>query len=187
MAQFMVDLRGRVGNTHLPDYKSLWPLFEAIVNSIQSLEDSDDTTDKTIEVYAQRQEEYQITTVGKPDSKKVDVTPFETFAITDNGAGFGSANYESFRTADSSLKWKKGCKGIGRFLWLKAFEKVEISSTFFEDDKWQERRFAFDVNGIAPDENVFETKETTPKTAILVIPLAPQGKVAVYGTPRAVK
>lgn len=166
MAQFMVDLRGRVGNTHLPDYKSLWPLFEAIVNSIQSLEDSDDTTDKTIEVYAQRQEEYQITTVGKPDSKKVDVTPFETFAITDNGAGFGSANYESFRTADSSLKWKKGCKGIGRFLWLKAFEKVEISSTFFEDDKWQERRFAFDVNGIAPDENVFETKETTSKTTI---------------------
>lgn len=166
MAQFMVDLRGRVGNTHLPEYKSLWPLFEAIVNSIQSLEDSDDATDKAIEIYAQRQEEYQITTVDKQDSKKVEITPFEKFTISDNGAGFGSANYESFRTADSSLKWKKGCKGIGRFLWLKAFEKVEISSVFFEDDKWQERRFAFDVNGIAPDENVFETKETTPKTTI---------------------
>ncbi len=57
------------------------------------------------------------------DGLKNEVTAFESFSIIDNGNGFTAENYKSFRTADSSLKWKKGCKGIGRFLWLKAFEK----------------------------------------------------------------
>lgn len=52
--QFTIDLRGRINNTFLPEYKSLWPLFEAVVNSIQSLEDTN-TADKVIEVFAERE------------------------------------------------------------------------------------------------------------------------------------
>ena len=42
--------------------------------------------------------------------------------MTDNGNGFNTENYTSFLEAYSQLKVKKGCKGIGRFLLLKAFD-----------------------------------------------------------------
>ncbi len=161
MAQFTIDLKGRINNTFLPESKSLWPLFEAVVNSIQSLEDSETMSDKLIKVFARRQETSQYDINGK-----VEVTPFEAFSVTDNGNGFTSDNYQSFITADSSLKWKKGCKGIGRFLWLKAFEKVEISSTFFEDGKWKDRLFSFDFNGITPDENIQDSASNEYQTTV---------------------
>lgn len=164
MSQFTIDLRGRINNTFLPEYKSLWPLFEAVVNSIQSLEDTDTSEEKTIEVFAQRQE-----TINRDLDGKLEITPFESFYISDNGKGFSSANYQSFRTADSSLKWKKGCKGIGRFLWLKAFEKVEINSTFFENDMWQKREFSFNLDGITPDDNLSNGDEFKQKTTVKLI------------------
>ncbi len=163
MTQFTIDLRGKINNTFLPEYKSLWPLFEAVVNSIQSLEDTN-ITDKLIQIFAKRQEtnQYDI-------NDKIEVTPFESFSITDNGNGFTSDNYQSFRTADSSLKWKKGCKGIGRFLWLKAFEKVEISSIYFENGLWKDRLFSFDLDGIDPDDNVQISKINNNKTTVTLI------------------
>lgn len=135
-------------------------MFEAVVNSIQSLEDTN-TADKMIEVFAEREENenFDIFT-------KIEITPFHSFTVTDNGNGFTPDNYRSFRTADSSLKWRKGCKGIGRFLWLKAFEKVEISSTFREGEKWKERKFSFNLNGISPTDNLKDSLENQNKTIV---------------------
>ena len=36
-----VNVAGRVGQIRLPTSKALWPLFETVINSIQSLEESD--------------------------------------------------------------------------------------------------------------------------------------------------
>ena len=49
------------------------------------------------------------------DSKELHIT------ITDNGCGFDEKNFSSFTTADSRFKESKGAKGVGRFIWLKAF------------------------------------------------------------------
>ena len=76
------------------------------------------------------------------------------FIVTDNGNGFNTENYKSFEEAYTMLKVKKGCKGIGRFLWLKAFEKVVITSTYSEDGSWYLREFGFNMDGIAPEKNV---------------------------------
>ena len=40
MSAFMLNIRGQLNSMHLADTKALWPLFEAVVNSIQSIEDS---------------------------------------------------------------------------------------------------------------------------------------------------
>lgn len=37
---FLFDIKGQLNTMHLADSKALWPLFEAVVNSIQSIEDS---------------------------------------------------------------------------------------------------------------------------------------------------
>jgi hypothetical protein len=67
------------------------------------------------------------------------------FAITDNGIGLNDENFDSFNTAFSDHKLSRGGKGLGRFTWLKAFDKVEIDSTFEKQgEDPQRRRFTFD-------------------------------------------
>lgn len=54
------------------------------------------------------------------------------FTILDNGVGFDDVNMESFSTAYSEHKLDRGGKGLGRLLWLKAFDRVQIKSTYLD-------------------------------------------------------
>lgn len=153
MLFFKTDVKGQVKNTELPRSNGIWALYEAIINSIQALEDYP-LADGLIEIVAKR--DNVDTTSGQLqgqiglDEQKT-LMPYETFEITDNGCGFNGINYDSFLTSHSTLKIEKGCKGIGRFLWLKAFNKVSVKSNYQEDDTWICRQFDFDENGISPD------------------------------------
>jgi hypothetical protein len=166
-----VDVKGKINNTDLPKSKYLWPLFETIINSIQSIEDTD-VLDGYIDVYAKRldwvQLEIDTNECNKNDKEKQEITPFVSFLVTDNGCGFTTENYKSFRTADSSLKWKKGCKGIGRFLWLKAFDKACVESNFQEEGKWYKRKFEFILDGISPDNNLKNSDVKEQKTTVFL-------------------
>ena len=48
--------------------------------------------------------------------------------IEDNGDGFTEDNLDAFREYKTKHKRQLGCKGIGRFLYLKVFENVHIDS-----------------------------------------------------------
>ena len=126
-----VNVAGQVGQIKLSQSKALWPLFETVINSIQSLEDSN-VVNKQITIVAQRLDSVQL---KADESGKTIEEParFDSFIVTDNGNGFNTENYASFLEAYSQLKVKKGCKGIGRFLWLKAFKDVSVKSTFLEN------------------------------------------------------
>lgn len=148
-----VNVAGQVNNFRLPTSKALWPLFETVVNSIQSLEDTDiPFAEKKTIINANRPNEVQIRQ-NVDGSTSEEQSHFEEFIVTDNGNGFTSENYSSFLVAYSNLKLSKGCKGIGRFLWLKAFTKVTINSTYKEDGNWHLRSFDFTMNGVEPDDN----------------------------------
>ena len=56
-----VNVAGQVGQIRLPTSKALWPLFETVINSIQSLEESD-TKKKVIVIDALRPEHTQLKT-----------------------------------------------------------------------------------------------------------------------------
>ena len=50
----------------------------------------------------------------------------------------------SFETLDSDYKASQGCRGVGRLLWLKAFEKVNVVSVFVDGDvALKQRTFSF--------------------------------------------
>src|SRR5689334_12383851 len=109
-----IDVRGRVRNTRLPTTRPLLPLFEAVVNSIQSIDAAGLGSKGRIAITVSRED-----TV--PGLEGEDALGAVTgFSIADNGPGFTDANFESFTTADSSFKMSEGGKGIGRFTWLKA-------------------------------------------------------------------
>lgn len=151
MSNFTVDISNRVNNTVLRDSKALWPLFEAILNSIQSIEDSPNAKSGRIDIFAKREDSTQYEMTETTNTKPT-AMPFEIFQITDNGSGFTSDNYKSFKTSDSSYKIEKGCKGIGRFLWLVAFDSISIRSNYYEQNQWLKRDFTFSTDGTNPDD-----------------------------------
>ena len=152
---FTMNLRGQVNQMRLPKSKALWPLFETIVNSIQSLEETKDCADPCITVCANRLGERQLNMNGEEE-----LNHFEEFIVTDNGEGFTERNYKSFLEAYTTYKIQKGCKGIGRFLWLKAFNKIEVNSIYKESGKWYRRMFTFSLeNTIEPEDNRKEISE----------------------------
>lgn len=83
------------------------------------------------------------------------------FIVRDNGTGFTQENFDSFSLADSDFKRSLGAKGVGRFVWLKAFGEVKIRSYFENKGKYFRRTFIFKESrhGIHDHvvEEVFET------------------------------
>lgn len=146
---FMMNLKGQINQMNLPKTKALWPLFETIVNSIQSLEDTDNCLDPCISVFAYRPSDMQVMI-----NNEIELFHFEEFTVVDNGEGFTERNYKSFLEAYTTYKVQKGCKGIGRFLWLKAFNKIEIRSIYSENGEWFQREFTFSLEkAINPEDN----------------------------------
>lgn len=129
-----LNLIGRIDNIVLGHHKPLLPLFEAIVNSIQAIKTLE-TDNGIIQIIVSR-DEAQENLYGTNETK-----PIIGFTIQDNGVGFDTDNYDSFITSDT--KFKKAAKGIGRFMWLKAFEQVKIESIFAEGGEFYKRKFDF--------------------------------------------
>ena len=149
---FTMNLAGQVNQMRLPKSKALWPLFETIVNSIQSLEETKNCKKPLITIMAKRLDYAQMTT-----DESEELSHFNEFIVTDNGEGFVEKNFNSFLEAYSTLKLTKGCKGIGRFLWLKAFDSVVVKSVYQDNNNWYKREFSFSVkNAIEPEDNCIE-------------------------------
>ena len=115
------NLSGRIRNTHLPKTKTIIVLAEALVNSIQAIDELKNPANGKITVSILREESPLF------DDDNLGITGFE---ITDNGVGFNEENYKSFLTLDSDYKKDKGCHGMGRLLWLKVFDDIQIRSNF---------------------------------------------------------
>ncbi len=125
----------------------LLPLFEAIVNSIHAVEDAN-IPDGRIEIILERSRPIDLFRNEDEVDQESSRPPIDNFEIIDNGIGFDETNYASFKKAHSTHKEARGGKGIGRFLWLKAFSNVAVSSVFKQDDKLIERFFYFNNKGI---------------------------------------
>ena len=97
------DIAGRLRNTPLPYSHALLPLFEAVVNSIQSIEDSHNPAAGKIDISIYRST--QIDSIDELSREKT-YNPIEDYVVVDNGVGFTQTNFESFKTADSRLKEK---------------------------------------------------------------------------------
>jgi hypothetical protein len=88
MAEFMVDIKGKINNTSLPDSKYLWAVLESIVNSIQSIEEAG-IRGGHIEVYAQRANAEQLkweimNASADGEFIKPEISEFDSFSISDN-------------------------------------------------------------------------------------------------------
>lgn len=158
------SLIGKINN--LPQFKgeALLPIFEAVANSIQAIEELSNMENGEILIEIHRDDQLFLDETEN-ESKKI-----IGFTIIDNGIGFNDTNYDSFLTSDTTHKLAKGCKGVGRFFWLKAFEQVKIESIYYCKSKNQnmKRIISFDLDqGIPPVEPVVANEER--KTLVKLI------------------
>lgn len=161
---FASNLRGRVRNFKLPASEPLVPLYEAVVNAINAIDErakEHDFHSGKIEIEVLRED------VIFQDLSKGDVTGF---SICDNGIGFNEANMASFMEADSEHKLNIGGKGVGRFSWLKAFSSVEITSTYKDNDSFVTRSFTFSLDNQHIEDKLEDAySETEHKTIVRLI------------------
>ena len=144
------NLRGRLRNTTLPKTNGLLPLFEAVVNSIHALEEAQTQPELgLIRVVIERQRHLWDTDTDGTARRRAASNSIVGFKVIDNGIGFTEANFDSFATLDSEHKVTQGGRGVGRLLWLKAFDDVQVVSRFLNDrGELKQRSFGFSPNGI---------------------------------------
>ncbi len=154
------SIAGRIRNTNLPKTKALLPLFEAVINAFQAIEEAGGQG-HAIRIITERQGSLD---GGKPG-------PIEAFTVTDTGIGFTDENFDSFETVDSPYKAPTGGKGLGRFLWLKAFTRVDVESHFRApgEDGLLCRKFSF----VATDDDLpraaLPSDQARPETSVRLV------------------
>jgi hypothetical protein len=146
---WLSDPIGRINNLSLaPSPKNtLQPMFEALMNSIHAIEErfgSTHLSSGTIDI----------------EMTENDEGSYTGFIITDNGIGLDTNNMISFRKSDSMKKVKFGGKGVGRLLWLKVAEKVEVSSKYVSDVGVASIKFDFVADPDEPISNLVEGAAT---------------------------
>ncbi|AXT19796.1 ATP-binding protein [Flavobacteriaceae bacterium AU392] len=129
------NIANKVRNTNLPRTKPLMPLFEVISNSIHSI-------DEAIKAGLIKEGESKIVIKcirnGAEETLKelkvIDNYPIHSFEVEDNGIGMNKDNLTSFIESDTDHKIEIGGKGVGRFVCLKAFKKLNIKSQYIDSD-----------------------------------------------------
>ncbi len=157
---WLSDNAGRIENISLaPNAKNaLFPLFEAVMNSIHAIEErfgKDQLAKGRISVFVHKD----------PTGE------YCGFTVTDNGIGFTADNLTSLRKFDSRKKAKVGGKGVGRLLWLKVADGAQIKSVY--ETPAGRRRCSFSFTIADPIEAYREepVSSVPPETAITLNPL----------------
>ena len=162
MWSYSTNLEGRVKNFSLPKKRPLTPIYEAVVNSLHSIEErrrknAGFSSGKiSIRIFREPQNQFDAN----------EISPVDGFEIIDNGIGFNDQNMKSFFESDSAYKAEIGGKGVGRFSWLKAFSSVNISSIYFDNGTAYKREFLFSLSNQGVDDAL--TKTAAPESQTII-------------------
>jgi hypothetical protein len=134
-------------------------MFEAVINSFQSVRETNDNANPRIQIQVSRERVLD----GLPMLGHVD-----GFVITDNGVGFNPVNLDSFCTSDTEYKAEQGGRGVGRFTWLKVFDHAEIDSHYRQGSEMFHVAFMFTTMADEPPEPV-RSKQAQPTTTVRLV------------------
>jgi len=130
------------------------PVIEALVNSIEAIQETR-RTDGHIIIRPIRD-----TQIALDDDTLPDIIGF---IVEDNGIGFDKKNRDSFDTLCTDYKLELGGKGLGRFIFVKYYKNVTITSIYRNNGKYCLRNFKLGLNkDIMEDETEqeIEAKDT---------------------------
>ncbi|MEW4467395.1 ATP-binding protein [Parasphingorhabdus sp. JC815] len=126
------DIVNRVKRLPKPSQaaEALQPVFEAVSNALHAIEDA-------FGDQFQRRGDITVTIANAGDQDGIEII------VSDNGVGLEDPRFEAFCTTDTDFKIGRGGKGVGRLLWLDAFESVSVISQYQSGDQLFRRSFVF--------------------------------------------
>lgn len=134
------NIRGLVDRLDLTPARGIMPLFEAISNAMDAIEEKQSgVTNGVISIRLLAADDL----VRQAGDETLAIDGFE---VTDDGVGFTDANVSSFNEAYTLAKARVGGKGVGRFAFLKAFTDVSVHSVFEQGGQRFLRTFRFSVD-----------------------------------------
>ncbi|MEC4086640.1 ATP-binding protein [Myroides odoratimimus] len=127
-------------------------LFEAITNSIQA----NATLIKCYFSY----NDLQLT--EDQTGKEIGTIKVDNIRIIDNGDGLTDENYKSFSRYRTKFKKSLGCKGVGRFVFLKIYESAIYVSKLKKEKEVRKVKFDFnfDTEDLKKENANIEVNET---------------------------
>ena len=146
MTEMKGDILNRVKRLPKPSNstEALQPLFEAVSNAMHAVDDLFGET-----AIERGRVSVEIFNLRDPNHIEIEVR--------DNGVGLDHERFEAFRTTDTDFKIARGGKGVGRLLWLDAFEQTRVNSVFRADGTLKRRAFSFRLTS----ENQIDDKPPT--------------------------
>ena len=137
------NIANKVRNTKLPKTRPLMPLFELISNSIHAINEVSrngrQLPSPLIRIKLIRNGDVE--TLKK--LIEIDKFPINSILVTDNGIGLNDENLNCFIEADTDHKIQLGGRGVGRFVCLKAFDKLIVKSWYQANGPLRRREFEF--------------------------------------------
>ncbi len=135
----LANIKGLVDRLELSQAKAMMPLFEAISNAIDAIEEHrDGFASHAIQIRL-------VATHDLAHQGGDEMLVVDGFDIRDDGVGFDDDNLASFQEAHTLSKIKVGGKGVGRFTFLKVFSNVHIRSVFQRQGQSLLREFDFSI------------------------------------------
>jgi nitrogen fixation/metabolism regulation signal transduction histidine kinase len=116
------NIKGLVDRLELSQAKAMMPLYEAISNAVDAIEEHQDGFSNHL---------IRIRLVASTDLAHQagdETLVVDGFDVIDDGVGFNEKNLASFQEAHTLFKVKVGGRGVGRFSFLKGFSSVDIRS-----------------------------------------------------------
>lgn len=150
----LTNIRGLVERLELSPGRGLYPLFEAISNAMDAIEDKH-PRHALGSIVIRVASTHDLAHEGGDDTPIID-----GFDVIDNGIGLDAEHLAAFSEAYTLSKAKIGGKGVGRFTFLKVFTSVSVQSVFEKDGQRFARDFQFSI-----DDEVKDAGNVTPSTA----------------------
>jgi hypothetical protein len=151
----LANIKGLVDRLELSQAKAMMPMFEAISNAIDAIEEHRDGFSGH-SICIRLVVAHDLAHQGGDE-----ILVLDGFDISDDGVGFDDGNLASFQEAHTLSKVKIGGKGVGRFTFLKVFSNVHIRSVFQRQGETLLREFDFSVaDELKGAEKVTPVKET---------------------------
>jgi hypothetical protein len=158
------NIRGLVERLDLAAARGVMPLFEAISNAMDAIEQKGRGISYTCGTVRIR----LIPIVDLAEQAGDKTLVVDGIEVTDDGIGFNDANMASFGEAYTLSKVQVGGKGVGRFTFLKVFSSVSIRSVYeAEDGKHVERSFVFSISDEVSEEKSIPT--TSPVGTVVTL------------------
>lgn len=152
MSQMYAEVERIVNEDISPRVNQLDVILEAITNSVHA---------NSTEIVCYLNSNDNLLT---DENEEIGAIRVDSIKVVDNGDGLNDENFKSFSTYRTKLKKDLGCKGVGRFVFLKVYKKAHFDSSIVPEQA--KKSFEFNLEFDTDNVDVTKTEVEFNRTSV---------------------